>query len=60
MKEKLIPVISTVLQFSQNELESAKQAWEKENKSVIIKGTQVKKLKKNFSSSHLIFDVVDK
>lgn len=42
VREKLIPVLGTVLQFSSTELESAKTAWDKDNKSLIGKGsTQV-------------------
>lgn len=35
VREKIIPVLSTVLQFTPTELESVKSAWEKEHKSLL-------------------------
>jgi len=40
VREKLIPVIGTVLQFSQTEQEGAKDAWAGERNSVISKSTK--------------------
>jgi len=49
VRETLIPVIATVLQFSQNETDHAKEVWARERKSVLSKGTKWigEKLKKN-------------
>lgn len=37
VREKLIPVLGTVLQFTSNELESAKTAWQNDHKSILGK-----------------------
>jgi hypothetical protein len=49
VREKLIPVIATVLQFPQNDLDNAKVVWDRERKSILTKSTQWinDKLKKN-------------
>lgn len=46
VREKVIPVLGTVLQFSPIEFENVKTAWEKDHKSLLGKGsTQVSSVK---------------